>query len=162
MFFKRPFCLATALACPDLSAIPSSHLGRRSSKGSKKFHKKSPPRSASDETALSNRRRKWQSETKEEEGEGKESAGCKRRKRIEFERQEKARMEGQELERKELERQDLEKRDSEEDSRQAAVEAQQPAASATARSPSQRMAGFDFSAWFSYFSYTRSQKLFRG
>lgn len=43
----------------------------------------------------------------------------------EFERQEKARMEGQELERKKLERQDLEKRDSEEDSRQAAVEAQQ-------------------------------------
>lgn len=49
----------------------------------------------------------------------------------EFERQEKARMEGQELERKELERQDLEKRDSEEDSRQAAVEAQQPAERAT-------------------------------
>lgn len=36
-------------------------------------------------------------------------------------------MEGQELERKELERQDLEKRDSEEDSRQAVLQAQQPA-----------------------------------
>lgn len=84
----------------------------------------------------------------------------------EFERQEKFRVEGQELERqklerKELERWDLEKRDSEEDSRQAAVEAQQPAERAPHQSPSQPMAGLDFSAWFSYFKYTRSHKLFR-